>query len=92
MYIFKHPFQVNQLIDEETKRYRGSKKYLEHLPPVVYDKFLVGFWVIVISDLLPFLKIFKIIFSINISSRLSSACIHFETKLHFWHVDSCTEE
>ena len=38
-----HLFQVNQLIDEETKRYRGSKKYLEHLPPVVYDKFLVGF-------------------------------------------------
>ncbi|XP_046850840.1 pre-mRNA-splicing factor SPF27-like [Xenia sp. Carnegie-2017] len=31
---------VNQLIDEETKRYRGSKKYLEHLPPVVLDKFL----------------------------------------------------
>ncbi|CAB3978094.1 Pre-mRNA-splicing factor SPF27 [Paramuricea clavata] len=31
---------VNQLIDEETRRYRGSKKYLEHLPPVVYDKFL----------------------------------------------------
>ena len=38
LYVF---LQVNQLIDEETRRYRGSKKYLEHLPPVEYDKFLV---------------------------------------------------
>lgn len=35
-------FQALALVDEETRRYRPTKNYLEHLPPLELSSFEVG--------------------------------------------------
>ena len=40
-FLFAYLFQAFALVEEETRRYRPTKNYLDYLPPADFDKFEV---------------------------------------------------